>query len=246
VTSSVSAPRPQLKNVSWERAGTELRVVYDWRAQLLIEDPDGTVAALLELLRQGGRTEHELAAALSAGRDPVPVADVRAATALLDSYGLVEDGQRLGGLSAAEAERHFSNVAFFETFGSLACSREDFCRLLADRHVLALGTGGLNSNTIPHLCGLGVGRLTLLDRDVVEPRNFARQYLYRWSDLGMRKVEPAAAWVRHRPARIQRQGRQHGPLPRLAQIHRPARHGEPHRPQYRQLVTRDTNSSPAE
>jgi molybdopterin/thiamine biosynthesis adenylyltransferase len=62
--------------------------------------------------------------------------------------------------------------------------------------VLVLGTGGLNSNTIPHLCGLGVGRLTLVDRDVVEPRNFARQYLYRQRDLGRRKVRVAAEWVR--------------------------------------------------
>lgn len=49
---------------------------------------------------------------------------------------------------------------------------------------------------IPHLCGLGIGRLTLLDRDVVEPRNFARQYLYRWEDIGATKSQQAAAWVR--------------------------------------------------
>jgi molybdopterin/thiamine biosynthesis adenylyltransferase len=59
-----------------------------------------------------------------------------------------------------------------------------------------LGTGGLNSNVLPHLAGLGVGRLTLLDCDVVEPRNFARQYLYRHDDVGARKVERAADWVR--------------------------------------------------
>jgi molybdopterin/thiamine biosynthesis adenylyltransferase len=41
-----------------------------------------------------------------------------------------------------------------------------------------------------------VGRLTLLDRDAVEPRNFARQYLYRWSDIGASKVAVAADWVR--------------------------------------------------
>jgi molybdopterin/thiamine biosynthesis adenylyltransferase len=180
----------------WERAGAELRVVYDRRDQLLVRDPDGTVAALLELLREGGRTTGELATALSDGRDPVPVEDVLAALAQLDDCGLVEDGDRLGRLSAAELERQFSNLAFFESFGSLARSREDFVRTLGDAHVLVLGTGGLNSNTIPHLCGLGVGRLTLLDRDTVDARNFARQYLYRWSEIGMSKVERAAEWVR--------------------------------------------------
>jgi molybdopterin/thiamine biosynthesis adenylyltransferase len=49
---------------------------------------------------------------------------------------------------------------------------------------------------VPHLCGLGLGRLTLLDRDTVEIRNFARQYLYRHADLGARKVQVAAEWVR--------------------------------------------------
>jgi molybdopterin-synthase adenylyltransferase len=195
VTASPSH-RPRLKGAVWERAGDELRVVYDRREQLMLSDPDGAVATLLELLREGGRTVAELAAALSAGRDPVPVEDIRAAIALLDEYRLLEDGDRLGRLPAAEAERHFSNLAFFESFASLASSREDFCQRLRDSHVLVLGTGGLNSNTVPHLCGLGVGRLTLLDRDVVEPRNFARQYLYRWSDIGARKVARAADWVR--------------------------------------------------
>jgi molybdopterin-synthase adenylyltransferase len=193
---SAVATRPRLKGAVWERVGDELRVVYDRRDQLMMPDPDGAVATLLELLREGGRTEAELADALSAGRDRVPVEDIQAAIALLDDYRLLEDGDRLGRLSTAEAERQFSNLAFFESFASLACSREDFCRRLRDSHVLVLGTGGLNSNTIPHLCGLGVGRLTLLDRDAVEPRNFARQYLYRWSDIGARKAARAAEWIR--------------------------------------------------
>jgi molybdopterin/thiamine biosynthesis adenylyltransferase len=187
---------PQLKGVVWERTGDGLRVVYDRRDQFLIADPDGVVEALLGLLREGGRTVDAVARALSVGRDPMPVADVSAAVALLDEHGLLEDGARRGALPPAEAERHFSNLAFFESFASLSRSREDFHRTLRSAHVLVLGTGGLNSNTIPHLAGLGVGRLTLLDRDAVEARNFARQYLYRWSEIGMRKVDRAAAWVR--------------------------------------------------
>jgi molybdopterin-synthase adenylyltransferase len=37
---------------------------------------------------------------------------------------------------------------------------------LADAHVLVLGTGGLNAGMIPHLCGLGIGQLTLLDKAI--------------------------------------------------------------------------------
>ena len=120
-----------LKGVVWERVGAELRVVYDRREQLLIADPNGAGEALLELLRDGERTLEQLASTLSAAApEPIPVEDVRAAVALLDEYGLVEDGVRLGRLSAAEAERHFSNLAFFESFASLRRSREDFRQTL--------------------------------------------------------------------------------------------------------------------
>jgi molybdopterin/thiamine biosynthesis adenylyltransferase len=186
--------RPQLKGVVWERAGQQLRLVYDIRDQFLLDDEDGAVEALLALLREGGRTLPELAAALGDRR--IPLDDIVAAVALLDSQGLLEDGDHRDRLDVAEQERYFSNLAFFESFASLTRGREELQETLRAAHVLVLGTGGLNSNTIPHLCGLGVGRLTLLDRDAVEPRNFARQYLYRWSDIGASKVTAAADWVR--------------------------------------------------
>jgi len=188
--------RPRLKGVIWERVGVQLQLVYDIRDHFLLADPDGAVEALLELLREGGRTLPELAAALAGQGRPVPVDDLAAAVELLDGNGLLEDGDRLGRLVADDMERYFSNLAFFESFGSLARSREDYQEMLRAAHVLVLGTGGLNSNTIPHLCGLGVGRLTLFDRDSVQARNFARQYLYRWSDIGASKVAKAADWVR--------------------------------------------------
>ncbi|MFB4276431.1 MULTISPECIES: HesA/MoeB/ThiF family protein [unclassified Nonomuraea] len=183
--------RPRLKELSWERDGDRLRLVYDPRDQFLLADPDGSVEKLLALLGEGGRTVEELAGVLT-----VDAADVRAAVSALDAHGLVEDGDRLGGLTPDEAERHFSTLAFLESFGSLDRSHEDLHRRLRESHVLVLGTGGLNSTVIPHLAGLGVGRLTLLDRDQVEPRNFARQYLYRWAHLGARKATQAAEWVR--------------------------------------------------
>ncbi|TCO56071.1 molybdopterin/thiamine biosynthesis adenylyltransferase [Actinocrispum wychmicini] len=188
--------RPQLKSIVWERVDRQLRLVYDVRDQFVLDDEDGAVEALLVLLRAGGRTVSELAAALGEQGRQVPVDDVVAAVEVLDHYRLLEDGGHLGRLDETEQERYFSNLAFFESFGSLARSREDFQERLRGAHVLVLGTGGLNSNTIPHMCGLGVGRLTLLDRDAVELRNFARQYLYRRSDLGAHKVAVAADWVR--------------------------------------------------
>lgn len=179
----------------WERDGTTVRLAFDVRDHLVLNDPDGTVAELLALLREGGRTVGELAQVFAARGQPIPAADLAAAVELLDRERLLEDGSRLGRLGPVESERYRSNLAFFESFASLACSREDFQERLRRSHVLVLGTGGLNSNTIPHLCGLGVGRLTLLDRDTVELANFARQFLYRRRDVGGSKVALAADWV---------------------------------------------------
>jgi molybdopterin/thiamine biosynthesis adenylyltransferase len=186
---------PRLKNVVWQRTRGELRVVYDIREHLVIADPDGLIELLLELLAEGGRSLPELAEALAGQGAAVPEPDLAAAVAMLDAYRLLEDERRVGRIDADGQQRYFSNLAFFESFATLGRSREDLQQAVRDAHVLVLGTGGLNCNTIPHLCGLGVGRLTLLDRDAVEPRNFARQYLYRHADLGARKVELAASWV---------------------------------------------------
>jgi molybdopterin-synthase adenylyltransferase len=183
--------RPQLKHLAWERIDHQVRVAFDLREQFLIEDPDGTIARLFDLLGTGEHTLVDLAAALD-----VPEAEVAAVIESFDQIGLLEDASRLRQLSPAAQERYFSNLAFFESFASLRRSKEDFQRRLCDSHVLVLGTGGFNSSVVQSLCGLGVGRLTLLDRDVVEPRNFARQYLYRWEDIGARKVDRAANWVR--------------------------------------------------
>ena len=189
---------PQLKDVAWERVGTDLRLVYDLRDQFVVEDPDGRVEKLVRLLREGGRTVAELSEALS-----LPEEDVAAAVAVFDGEGLLEDGDRRGRLPAEDTERYFANLGFFESFASLARSREDFQLDLSAAHVLVLGTGGLNSTVVPHLAGLGVGRLTLLDRDVVEPRNFARQYLYHWDEIGLSKVRCAGQWVRDFDPRVE-------------------------------------------
>jgi molybdopterin/thiamine biosynthesis adenylyltransferase len=187
---------PRLKGLAWQREGDELRLVYDIREQFVLADPDGVVEALLHLLEEGGRTPAELAGHLTGQGMAVSPADIGEALALFDSHGLVEDGDGWAAFSHSERERYHSNLAFFESFATLGRGRADLQRDLRDAHVLVLGTGGLNSNTIPHLCGLGVGRLTLLDRDNVESRNFARQYLYKHADIGSPKVEVAADWVR--------------------------------------------------
>lgn len=67
---------------------------------------------------------------------------------------------------------------------------------LARAHVVLIGCGGIGSPALQYLAGAGVGRLTLVDDDVVEVSNLQRQTIFGEADLGRLKAEVAADWVR--------------------------------------------------
>jgi molybdopterin/thiamine biosynthesis adenylyltransferase len=188
--------RVVLKECAWESLGDDLILVRDPREALTLADPNGQVEALLDELRKMPATAAELCQALCARGITVTEDEVSAGLSGLDSLGLIErPDERSLGDSAVDA-RQFSNLTFFASFARRDQSRAEFVRRLRDSHVLVLGVGGGGSSIVQCLAGLGVGAMTLLDRDDVEPRNFARQFLYRHRDIGRSKVERAAEWVR--------------------------------------------------
>lgn len=63
-------------------------------------------------------------------------------------------------------------------------------RLLAAR-ALIIGVGGLGSPVAMYLAASGVGRLTLVDPDIVELTNLQRQIVHTSETLGLPKVESA-------------------------------------------------------
>lgn len=66
-------------------------------------------------------------------------------------------------------------------------------RRLLESSVLLIGAGGLGCPTAQYLAAAGVGRLGLIDDDVVSASNLQRQILYGTSDIGRPKVEVAKA-----------------------------------------------------
>lgn len=66
---------------------------------------------------------------------------------------------------------------------------------LSQAHVVLVGCGGIGSPALQYLAGAGIGRLTLIDSDVVDLSNLQRQTIFAERDIGMAKAEAAAAWV---------------------------------------------------
>ncbi len=64
-------------------------------------------------------------------------------------------------------------------------------RRLARASVLLVGAGGLGSPAALYLAAAGVGRLGVVDHDVVDATNLQRQILYGDADVGRAKVEAA-------------------------------------------------------
>lgn len=63
-------------------------------------------------------------------------------------------------------------------------------------HVAVIGAGGIGCPAITYLAAAGVGRLTIIDHDIIELSNLQRQPLFTDGDIGAHKSEVAAASAR--------------------------------------------------
>jgi adenylyltransferase/sulfurtransferase len=76
---------------------------------------------------------------------------------------------------------------------------------LRSRRVVVAGLGATGSVIASWLARAGVGHLTLIDRDLVEPSNLQRQILFGEADLYQAKAEVAAARLREANSGIELQ-----------------------------------------
>lgn len=88
-------------------------------------------------------------------------------------------------LTEAERERYQRTMAI-DGFGEEAQGR------LKAATVCCIGAGGLGGPVLQYLAASGVGRLIVVDDDVVEERNLQRQTLYGNATLGTPKADAAA------------------------------------------------------
>lgn len=68
----------------------------------------------------------------------------------------------------------------------------DRMELLAHSHVLVVGLGGVGAYAAEQICRAGIGRMTIVDADLVNESNINRQLPALHSTLGMPKAEVVA------------------------------------------------------
>ncbi|WOQ70203.1 ThiF family adenylyltransferase [Microbacterium limosum] len=98
---------------------------------------------------------------------------------------LVEPVAALSDAERARTARHTSLLAL----GDVGQRR------LAAAHVAVVGAGGLGSPVVLALAAAGIGTLTIIDDDDVEPSNLQRQVIHAHADVGRPKVDSAARAV---------------------------------------------------
>jgi molybdopterin/thiamine biosynthesis adenylyltransferase/molybdopterin converting factor small subunit len=67
---------------------------------------------------------------------------------------------------------------------------------LRNAHVSVIGVGGIGNPVVTQLTAMGIGKLKIIDRDVIEISNLHRQHLYTEEDIGKVKVEAALERLR--------------------------------------------------
>lgn len=95
----------------------------------------------------------------------------------------------MGMLSPEELERYARHIVLREVGGPGQ-------NALKRARVLVVGAGGLGAPLLLYLAAAGVGTLGIVDDDAVSLSNLQRQVIHATPDVGMPKVESAAAAIR--------------------------------------------------
>src|SRR5436309_4181926 len=91
-------------------------------------------------------------------------------------------------LSADELERYARHIVLREVGGPGQAA-------LKRARVLVIGAGGLGAPVLMYLAAAGVGTLGVVDDDMVSLSNLQRQIIHATPDVGIAKVESAAAEI---------------------------------------------------
>jgi bacteriocin biosynthesis cyclodehydratase domain-containing protein len=117
---------------------------------------------------------------------------VRETLEALRGLGALEDAAGDDAVPDGERMRWDRQLRYFADMDAAGLGAAAYHSRVRESRVALLGLGGLGSWAALALACCGVGRLRIVDGDVVEESNFNRQVLYRESDVGRLKTDAAA------------------------------------------------------
>jgi len=144
---------------------------------------DGTPRSLINIYINGKNAKFSsgLDTALSDGDDVSILPAV--------AGGSSETGGQVSDLSEKELDR-YSRQVMLEEIGYQGQLK------LKQAKVCVVGVGGLGNPIAIRLAAMGVGKIRIVDRDVIELSNLHRQTMFNEDDVGQVKVETAAKKLR--------------------------------------------------
>jgi len=153
----------------------------DFKRKVLNED--GTPRSLINIYINGKNAKFSsgLDTALSDGDDVSILPAV--------AGGSSETGEGVSDLSEKELDR-YSRQVMLEEIGYQGQLK------LKQAKVCVVGVGGLGNPIVTRLAAMGVGKIRIVDRDVIELSNLHRQTMFNEDDVGQVKVETAAKKLR--------------------------------------------------
>jgi bacteriocin biosynthesis cyclodehydratase domain-containing protein len=114
----------------------------------------------------------------------------------MQELDVIEDAADDERIEPGELARFDRQLRYFSDIGRGGLSPSECQRRLHDAKVAVLGVGGLGGWAAWALATCGIGEMWIIDGDRVEISNLNRQILYTEADLGLLKVECAAARLR--------------------------------------------------
>ncbi|CEN80702.1 ThiF family adenylyltransferase [Paraclostridium sordellii] len=104
----------------------------------------------------------------------------------LESKGVIKDS---GEVITKEDSKYRRIINFIEDFSSNTRETQEMWKNIKESHVIIIGLGAVGSWVSALLVQNGVGKLTLIDNDVVEITNLHRQFGFSEKDIGLLKTD---------------------------------------------------------
>jgi len=153
----------------------------DFKRRVLNED--GTPRSLINIYINGKNAK------FSSGLDTILNEGDEVSILPAVAGGSSETGEEVSDLSEKELDRYSRQIMLEEIGyqGQLKLKQSKIC---------IVGVGGLGNPIVARLAAMGVGKIRIVDRDVIELSNLHRQTMFNEDDVGQVKVETAAKKLR--------------------------------------------------